>query len=101
MVNEITCAEAQKRLADKSATFIDIRDPASFEEAHIPGAIHVDQSNVETFLSSTDKEKMVICYCYHGNNSRFAAEFLEGHGFKAVLSLSGGFEDWRLTFPVV
>jgi len=94
-IREIDPAEAAERLAAGDATFMDVRDPGSFEAAHVPGAVHVNDPDVERFVSEADPERTVIVYCYHGNASLGGAAFLMERGFESVYSLRGGFEAWR------
>jgi thiosulfate sulfurtransferase len=78
---------------------VDIRDPQSYEESHIPGALRVSDENLKDFLAQTPKDKPVIVCCYHGNSSRGATAFLLQQGFQEVFSLEGGFEEWRVRYP--
>jgi thiosulfate sulfurtransferase len=94
-IPQIPIHEAKKKLEEKSGLFVDIRDPGSYRQAHIPGAIQLNDANVQEFLQNTDKEQAVVVYCYHGNSSLGAAAFLIENGFKNVASMSGGFEAWR------
>jgi thiosulfate sulfurtransferase len=94
-IPEINIAEAQCLLEDESATFVDVRDSASYQQAHIPGAMHLDNSSVQAFLNDTDKAATVVVYCYHGNSSMGATAFLQEQGFTAVASMSGGFTAWE------
>ena len=98
-VPEIDIEEAKKKLLTGAAVFVDIRDPESFKKAHIPGAQHLNDHNVESFLQSDAKEKTVVVYCYHGNSSLGAAAYFLNHNFKEVYSMSGGFERWRVLCP--
>ena len=98
---QIDIHEAKKILANKQATLIDIRDPTSFQEAHIQNAILVTEENINSFLRGTDKNQPLICYCYHGFNSQNAAEYFLQNGFKKVYTLKGGFEEWRAAYPFV
>lgn len=93
-ISEIDIARAQSLLMDGSATFVDVRDAVSYQEAHIPGALHLDNSTVQSFLDETDKDSTVVVYCYHGNSSMGATGFLQEQGFTAVSSMSGGFVAW-------
>jgi len=79
-------------------TIIDIRDSHSFDQGHIPEAKHLKDDNVEVFLKTADKQKALLCYCYHGNSSRQAASFFAGQGFKEVYSMDGGWEEWRTVY---
>jgi thiosulfate sulfurtransferase len=94
-IPQIPVHEAKQKLDEKSCLFVDIRDPASYRQAHIPGAIQLNDGNVQAFLQNTDKEQAVVVYCYHGNSSLGATAFLIENGFKNVASMSGGFEAWR------
>ena len=52
--------------------------------------------NIDDFVSNTKKDKSLIVYCYHGNSSQSAAEFLVKSGFNDVYSLDGGYEAWEI-----
>ena len=85
---------------DKYA-IVDIRDPQSFANGHMPNALHLSNDNLATFIESTPKEKPVVVVCYHGVSSQQAAQVIAGQGFDTVYSMDGGFETWRLSQPVV
>ena len=93
-VEEIGFERAQELLASGCA-FVDVRDAASYESAHIPGALHLTDANVETFIAAADKAKPVVVYCYHGHSSLGGAAYLMEQGFAKDYSLDGGFESWR------
>jgi len=97
-IPQVQIHEAKQKLDRRACTFVDIRDPGSYREAHVPGALHLHDGNVQEFLQSTDKETPVIVYCYHGNSSLGATAYLMGNGFKSVASMSGGFEAWRQVY---
>ena len=97
-IPEIQIDQAKERLDHKDAIFVDIRDPDSYQAAHIPGALHLQDANLQEFLQNTDKEKPLVVYCYHGNSSLGAVAYLIENGFKNVASMSGGFEAWRQVY---
>lgn len=94
-IREIQIHEAKKKFDRKDCTFVDVRDPASYRAAHIPGAVHLHDGNVQEFIDGADKDHEVIVYCYHGNTSLGAVAYFLQNGFKNVSSMSGGFEAWR------
>jgi thiosulfate sulfurtransferase len=94
-IPQIQIVDAKKKLDQRACTFVDIRDPGSYREAHIPGAVHLHDGNVQEFLQNTKKDEAIVVYCYHGNSSLGATAFLIDNGFKDVASMSGGFEAWR------
>ena len=57
--------------------------------------LNIQQDNIEEFLSSADREKPLIVYCYHGNASQGAADYFSEQGFVEVYSMDGGYEAWR------
>lgn len=93
----MTDQQLQSLLADpaKDLTLVDIRDRQSFEEGHIEGAVHVDNSSLADFLRQADKKNPLVVYCYHGNSSQGAADYFNEAGFHDVYSLDGGYEIWK------
>ncbi len=96
---EISAQRTKEKLDLEDAFVVDIRDPDSYGASHIPDAVHLNDDNVKDFIASSDKEKPLIVYCYHGNSSKGAASFFAGKGFKEVYSMAGGFESWVHSFP--
>jgi thiosulfate sulfurtransferase len=97
-IPQIEIHQAKERLDQEKAVFVDIRDPGSYQAAHIPGALHLHDGNAQDFVQNTDKEKPLVVYCYHGNSSLGAAAYFLENGFKDVASMSGGFEAWRQVY---
>ena len=97
-IPEIPIHEAKKKLDRQDCIFVDIRDPASYRAAHIPGAVHLHNGNVQEFIGGADKGREVIVYCYHGNSSLGAVAYFLENGFKNIASMSGGFEAWRQVY---
>jgi len=97
-IPQIPIQDAKNKLDQKQCLFVDIRDPGSYQQAHIPGAIRLHDGNVQEFVQNTDKDKDVVVYCYHGNSSLGATAYLIENGFKNVASMSGGFEAWRQVY---
>jgi thiosulfate sulfurtransferase len=97
-IPQIQINQAKEKLDRREALFVDVRDPGSYRAAHIPGAVHLHDGNVQEFVENTDKEAAVVVYCYHGNSSLGAAAYFIENGFKNVASMSGGFEAWRQVY---
>lgn len=96
---EIDVQNANELIVRGDLTIADIRDMQSYFEAHIPGAVSVNEENVQDFIKMADKNKPLVCYCYHGISSQGAAQFFKQSGFSEVYSIQGGFEEWRGLFP--
>ncbi|NMP16033.1 thiosulfate sulfurtransferase GlpE [Thalassotalea sp. HSM 43] len=78
---------------------VDIRDPQSFTNGRIPGAIQLSNENLGDFLRDADFDAPTVVCCYHGISSQQAAQFLIGHDFSDVYSLDGGFDLWSRSYP--
>lgn len=90
---------AREKLDADEVIFVDIRDGESRQDGHIAGSVHLTDETVEGFLSATDTAHPVIVYCYHGNSSQMAAQFLVERGFSEVYSMDGGYEAWANRHP--
>lgn len=91
--------EEASTLLECGAQVADIRDTQSFQNGHIPGAIHLHNDNLPNYLAAANFDTPLIVCCYHGISSQSAAQFLAHQGFEQVSSLNGGFEAWALAFP--
>ena len=102
MYKSIQPASAYDMIEKDTVTIIDIRDSDSFEQGHVEKAQHVSGENLEKFVESTDFNKPLLVYCYHGNTSQPAAAYFGDRGFEDVYHMVGGFESWRSSnLPIV
>ena len=86
-------------LKDKTHVVVDIRDPASFANNHIPGAIHLSNESLNDFMLKADPDAPTVVCCYHGISSQQAAQYLISQDFTDVYSLDGGFTQWQTVYP--
>jgi molybdopterin/thiamine biosynthesis adenylyltransferase/rhodanese-related sulfurtransferase len=96
-IEEIDAAGAAELLGDRAAVFVDVRERNEWDEGHIPGAVHVPRSYLESRIEQAvpDRDARVVLYCAGGSRSAFAAKALEELGYGSVASLAGGFTDWK------
>lgn len=99
MFKSVSCAEVEELLNDPKLIIADVRDQDSYDEAHIPAAIHLSVTMLKDFCDTAEKEQPILLYCYHGISSQSVAQHLVDQGFSAVYSLIGGFETWRAHHP--
>jgi phage shock protein E len=70
-------------------SLLDVRTPAEFAVAHLPGAIHVPVDLLPFNLSLIHElPRPIIIYCHSGIRSGLAVEFLQQHGIEG--SMNGG-----------
>ncbi|HEY3962659.1 MAG TPA: molybdopterin-synthase adenylyltransferase MoeB [Gaiellaceae bacterium] len=93
-IREIDARDAQ---AIAGANWIDVRELDEWQEGSVPGAVHVPRGYLESRIETVvpDKTQPVVIYCAAGNRSAFAAKTLAELGYNDVVSLAGGFTDWK------
>jgi molybdopterin/thiamine biosynthesis adenylyltransferase/rhodanese-related sulfurtransferase len=96
-IEEVDARRANELLAEDSYAVVDVREQAEWDEGHLPGAVHVSRGNLESRIEQAvpDRSQPVLLYCASGNRSAFAARTLDELGYENVVSLAGGFTDWK------
>jgi sulfur-carrier protein adenylyltransferase/sulfurtransferase len=96
-IEEVNAARARDLLASDSYAIVDVRERDEWAEGHVPGAVHIPRGNLESRIEAAvpDRSTPVVVYCASGSRSAFAAKSLEELGYENVVSLSGGFTDWK------
>ena len=69
------------------AVLIDVREADEFRAGHIPGAINVPLSGIDTI--SIPKDKQIFVYCLRGTRSSQAARKMKKMGYTKVKSIGG------------
>jgi sulfur-carrier protein adenylyltransferase/sulfurtransferase len=95
--NEISEVDARGAQERGGAVWVDVREGDEWQEGHIPGAVHVPRGFLESRIEQVapDRDAPVVVYCAGGNRSAFAAKTLQELGYTDVVSLTGGFTDWK------
>jgi molybdopterin/thiamine biosynthesis adenylyltransferase/rhodanese-related sulfurtransferase len=102
-ISEIDATHARERIESGEPVVLDVREQDEWDEGHIPGAVHIPRGHLESRIErlAPDAARPVVVYCSQGNRSVFAAKTLEELGYEDVVSLAGGFTDWKRNgFPV-
>ncbi|MFH0750823.1 MAG: molybdopterin-synthase adenylyltransferase MoeB, partial [Chloroflexota bacterium] len=96
-IREVTPLEADQLRANPRAALVDVREDGEWEQGHIPGAHHVAKSYLEQQIEAyvPDRATPVVLYCAGGIRSLFAGQTLRAMGYRDVVSMSGGFEQWK------
>ncbi|MDF2904218.1 MAG: rhodanese protein [Bacillus sp. (in: firmicutes)] len=87
-------AEKMKAPGDK-VVFIDVREPDEFAAGHIDGMTNVPLSTLSEDTIDFGKDSEVVIICRSGNRSMKAAEALQGFGYKKLVNVQGGMNDWN------
>src|SRR5438105_1133383 len=102
-IDEVDAVRARGLIEARDPLIVDVREQDEWDEGHIPGAIHIPRGKLESRIETAarDRARALVVYCAVGNRSAFAAKTLEELGYEDVVSLAGGFTDWKRNgFPV-
>ena len=82
---------------DENAFIIDLRNSEIFNQGHITGSINIPFNNLSKRLNEiSQNNKFIILVCDMGNVSPNAGELLKKEGYKDLLILRGGVNEWKL-----
>ena len=97
-IREISISETKAKL-DRGEKFllIDVREESEWAKDHLPGAVHLGKGIIERDIEGkvADLDAPMILYCGGGYRSALAADNLQKMGYRNVLSMDGGYRDWR------
>jgi rhodanese-related sulfurtransferase len=96
-ITEISPQDAAAKLESREAIIADVREKDEWDEAHIPGAIHMSRGTIELDIEAKvpDTNAMIICHCGGGGRGALATESLQKMGYKNVRNMAGGFKAWK------
>lgn len=104
IVKNVDATAFKKFVDEKKGALIDLRtDDELQRKGKIPGAMQIDwfAKDSEAKIGKLDKKKTYLVYCAGGGRSGECAELMKSLGFKEVVNLQTGFDDWkRKGFPV-
>src|SRR5713226_3144264 len=82
---------------DQDLMLVDVREKYELNDGHVPGAIHVPRGFLELQIEEAvpDKSKQVVLYCAGGVRSLIAGSTLQQMGYDNVISMTGGFGQWK------
>jgi molybdopterin/thiamine biosynthesis adenylyltransferase/rhodanese-related sulfurtransferase len=96
-IDEVDPSEVRDRLAH-GAIVVDVREAEEWAGGHVPGAVHVPRSALESRIegAAPDRSVPVVLYCASGNRSAWATRSLvEDLGYENVASMTGGITLWK------
>ena len=100
---DVTAAEAIKILETPGTFLLDVRTEGEYQAGHLANATLIPVQELEQRLADlpADKERPVLVYCRSGNRSVSASKILGQQGYKKVMNLKGGIQEWtRQGLPV-
>lgn len=97
-IKEISLADVKRRLdAGENFRLLDVREESEWANGHLPKAEHLGKGVLERDIEKAvpDLDSMVVLYCGGGFRSALAADNLQKMGYTRVLSMAGGWREWK------
>ena len=96
-VPNINIAQLKQRIAaNPKLVLLDVRTKEEFEAGHLKGAAWIERGIVEFMMvrQLPDPDAEIVAYCKVGIRSSLAVKTLRDAGYRNVVSLEGGFDEW-------
>lgn len=92
----VSPAELHRLVAGGAANVFDVNAPASWRQAHVPGAKHLDPVGFDAAELPADRAATLVFYCSNPlcRKAPNAARRAKGMGFADVRVLSAGISGW-------
>ena len=96
-IREVNVQDVNARIQKNGVALVDVREKEEWDEGHLPGATFIPRGHLESRIEKTVPEKTspVILYCAGGSRSAYAAKTLQDLGYKDVVSMAGGYGEWK------
>lgn len=96
-VNCITIETMKDRIKkNDKLILLDVRTEREYQAGHIKGATWLERGIVEFVLARTlpVQDAEIVVYCKGGNRTGLVVKALKSAGYKNVVGLGGGFDEW-------
>ena len=100
----LTAKEADTFIKLNNPLILDVRTPEEYKAGYIQNAVLIPVQTLQSRIEELDiyRNGPVLIYCATGNRSTVASKILIDSGFKEILNLRYGIEDWHSKkFPIV
>lgn len=75
-----------KIIIEKGAFLVDVRTPAEFKEANVPGSVNIPLDILPSQLDKFKNKENIVVFCRSGNRSGQAKTILEQNGINHVIN---------------
>ena len=96
-VPRISIDEVKALIAKKQVILVDVRDPQSFAEGHMPGALNVPFDDIPKYVDAWKKDERVLityCACTNETTAARAVVDINAFGITNAKALLGGWNEW-------
>ena len=91
----VSVRELHKRVtSDDPPAILDVRFNAEWEDGHIRGAVHVEAGRLPSGELPLPKDRTIAAHCVHGIRSAAALSVLARRGYRDLVLIDGGVQEW-------
>jgi rhodanese-related sulfurtransferase len=90
----VDATKGRELYEDKGVKWIDVREPAEWQQVRIPGAVLVPLNTLLVSPRQHVQGDRVVFYCAQGIRSAVACEVAAAIGVSEIYNLEGGIQDW-------
>lgn len=95
-LQNLNADQFKDRVSQKSKVLlVDVREPHEFKAGHIPSAVNIPLSQLNSRIKEISPKNEVLLYCRSGMRSKQAGKILKKHGYSNLAHLRGGITAWR------
>jgi len=97
-IREVSVHDVDTAIKDRSGfVLLDVREKEEWDEGHLPGAVFLPRGFLEVRIEKTVPERQtpIMVYCAGGVRSALAAKSLQDMGYTDVVSMAGGYGEWK------
>jgi len=99
---DVTPEEAYEMINQQEVMVLDVRTQEEYDSGHIPDALLIPLSELESRLGELNEADHTLVYCASGRRSAKAANLLVTNGFIHVYNVMGEIIQWQAqAFPVI
>ncbi len=93
----ISIAEVRTMMEKNEVFIVDVRNQASWDAGHIPGAVLIPGSEILNHVNELPKDKLIVMYCSCANEhtAAVAVNSLKTKNITNAAALLGGFTQWQ------
>jgi len=91
---DISALELEKIIKERDPLILDVREPHELKISAIPGAKNIPYGELASRLSELNTVQEIVLICRTGNRTLHALEMLLGAGFRKLLNLENGINEW-------
>ena len=93
MIGEISVSELAPLLAN-GALLIDVREADEYAAGHVPTAISIPLSTIQTRIEEFRRDETVYVICHSGGRSMRACQYLANYDIDNLVNIAGGTSGW-------